>query len=387
MTDNIENTIEILGHLVGFKTISGTSTCGIIDYISQYLAEHEVPAHLSYDQDGERANLFATIGPEIDGGVLVNGHTDVVPVTGQNWSTDPFKLTRKGDRLYGRGSVDMKGFLACVLACVPTWKNMALKSPIHIAFSYDEEIGGLGMPVLIDAMAGKPFKPNAIIVGEPTDMKIVSGHKGGYEFRTEITGLETHSSNPTLGVNAISYAMRLIGKIEEIGQRISENPIAGSPFIPPYSTFNIGTINGGTARNATAGFCVFDWEYRPMPGENSDSILAEIDSFIQDVLLPEMKRVHSGAKIELTESVLVPALNNEKASDAVSLICALTGENSENVVSFGTDAGHFSDADYSTVVFGPGSISRAHKPDEYIEVAELIEGLSFLDKLGKHLSR
>lgn len=387
MSEALEETIAILERLVGFDSISGRPTHGIVGYIQDYLSGHGIDSHLSFDDAGERANLFATIGPHVDGGLVVNGHTDVVPVEGQQWATDPFTLTRKGDRLYGRGSVDMKGFLACVLGSVAAWKTMDLKVPIHIAFSYDEETGGYGMPVLLEDMAERPFRPSLVIVGEPTEMKIVSGHKGGYELRTEITGLETHSCNPLLGVNAISYAVRLISKIEEMGRELAARPAVGSPFVPPYATFNVGTITGGTARNATAGYCAFDWELRPMPGEDASGVLAEIEGFARETLLPEMRRVHYEADIVTDASVLVPALDNTNAKRAVAFICEITGQNSEDVVSFGTDAGYFSDAGYSTAVFGPGSIFRAHKPDEYIEIGELAEGLKFLSDAAARLTK
>ncbi len=384
--ETLENTVGILERLVGFDSISGRPTHGIVGCIQDYLAGQGITTHLSYDAAGERANVFATIGPEVDGGVVLNGHTDVVPVDGQVWASDPFTLTRRGDRLYGRGSVDMKGFLACVLGSVPAWKSMDLKVPIHIAFSYDEETGGFGMPVLLDDMAGRSYRPSLVIVGEPTEMKIVSGHKGGYELRTEITGLETHSCNPLNGVSAISYAVRLIAKIEEMGRELASRPDENSPFEPPYATINIGTINGGTARNATAGFCGFDWELRPMPGEDASGVLAKIDLYARDTLLPEMRQVHPHADIVTDALALVPALDNRNAADAVAFICEITGQNAENVVSFGTDAGYFSNAEYSTAVFGPGSIFRAHKPDEYIEIDELAQGLRFLEQVGRRLS-
>ena len=247
---DLNQTIDILRSLVGFDSTSGKPTHDIIAYIQEYLISHGVESSLSFDDAGERANIYATIGPQVNGGVLLNGHTDVVPVDGQIWSTDPFELTQKGDKLYGRGSVDMKGFLACVLGSVPLFKNADLKRPIHIAFSYDEEIGGLGMPVLLNAMADFPVRPDVVIVGEPTGMKIVTGHKGGYEMRTEVIGHAVHSCDPTQGANAINAAMKVIAKIEALAQERAENPIAGSHFVPAYPTFNIGIIEGGAARNA-----------------------------------------------------------------------------------------------------------------------------------------
>ena len=378
--------VRILKNLVGFETISGSSTEEINKFIVEYLKQHDVLSKLSYDVDGVRSNVFATIGPHVDGGVLFNGHTDVVPVTGQKWSTDPFQLTQIDDRLYGRGSVDMKGFLACMLASVPMFKKANLKKPIHLAFSFDEETGGFGMPVLLDSMALNDFQPSVVIVGEPTEMKIITGHKGSYEMRTEISGYEVHSSNPLLGVNAISIAMKLISKIEEIGLLRAANPIDGSPYDPPFATFNVGIIEGGAASNATAGWCNFDWEYRPMPGEDGSKTILEIEKFANEELLPEMKKVSTQADIKIITQAPVGGLDDRNAAEALSFITAITGLNSRGVVSFGTDAGYFSDKEYSTVVFGPGSISRAHKPDEYIKLSELEEGLDFFEKVSQHLS-
>jgi len=386
LKDKTLEAVRILKNLVGFETISGSSTEEINKFIVEYLKQHDVLSKLSYDVDGVRSNVFATIGPHVDGGVLFNGHTDVVPVTGQKWSTDPFQLTQIDDRLYGRGSVDMKGFLACMLASVPMFKKANLKKPIHLAFSFDEETGGFGMPVLLDSMALNDFQPSVVIVGEPTEMKIITGHKGSYEMRTEISGYEVHSSNPLLGVNAISIAMKLISKIEEIGLLRAANPIDGSPYDPPFATFNVGIIEGGAASNATAGWCNFDWEYRPMPGEDGSKTILEIEKFANEELLPEMKKVSTQADIKIITQAPVGGLDDRNAAEGLSFITAITGLNSTGVVSFGTDAGYFSDKEYSTVVFGPGSISRAHKPDEYIKLSELEEGLDFFEKVSQHLS-
>lgn len=386
MTDPLNSTIGILERLVSFESLSGRPTHGIVEFIQDYLASQGVGAVLSYDDAGERANIYATIGPEADGGVLLNGHTDVVPADGQPWSTPPFELTRRDGRLYGRGAVDMKGFLACVLGSVPRFKAASLSMPIHIAFSYDEEIGGLGMPVLLDSMAKNAARPEIVIVGEPTELKIVTGHKGGFEMRTEITGHEVHSCDPRAGVSAISAAMKLIAKIEEIGRRRAASPIPGSPFQPPYPTFNVGIIEGGAARNATAGWCNFDWEYRQMPGEDGRATIAEIEAYAAEVLLPEMRAVNPRADIRIITEAPVPGLDDRNAARAAAFVSEITGLNSQGVVSFGTDAGYFSDQGFSTVVFGPGSISRAHGPDEYIEIAELAQGLDFLQKMTERLS-
>ena len=387
MPDKIETTVEILERLVDFNSVSGRPTHGIISYIQDYLSEHGITSTLSFDETGERANIFATIGPEIDGGVVLNGHTDVVPVDGQNWSSDPFTLTHRDDRLYGRGSVDMKGFLACVLASVPRFKTANLKRPIHIAFSFDEEIGGLGMPVLLQSLSQMPFRPSIVIVGEPTEMKIVIGHKGGFEMRTEIIGHAVHSCDPSKGVNAISAAMKLISKIESMAETRAANPIPGSAYDPPYPTFNIGTIEGGAARNATAGWCNFLWEYRPMPGEDGAAVIAEIETFAKMQILPEMQAICADTAIHIITETDVPPLDDRNAALAAEFVSSLTGINDTGVVSFGTDAGYFSDAEFSTVVFGPGDIGRAHKPDEYVELDELKQGLAFLEQVAERLSK
>ena len=382
----LNNTISFLEHLVGFDSISGRPNHGIVGYIKEYLESHGLEVSLSYDQAGELANVFATIGPQVDGGVVLNGHTDVVPVEGQDWTSDPFTLRRDGDRLYGRGSVDMKGFLACVMGAVPMFQAAGLQKPVHIAFSYDEETGGFGMPVLLEDMAGKAYRPEVIIVGEPTEMNIVTGHKGGDEMRTEITGFEVHSCDPTRGVSAVSAAAKLIAKIEEVGARLAADPVANSPYQPPYGTFNVGIIEGGAARNATAGWCNFDWEFRPMPGQDNAAIINEIRDYAETVLLPPMKAINDKADIKVITEVSVPGLDDRNAAKAAAFVAEVTGRNSQGVVSFGTDAGYFSDQGYSTVVCGPGTITRAHAPDEYVTTGELQTGLDFMEKIARKLS-
>ncbi len=379
-------TIGILERLVGFKSLPGQPTGGIVGYIESELSQHNIDCTLSFDDSGEKANLFATVGPLTSGGVLLNGHTDVVPVEGQQWATDPFTLTRQNNKLVGRGAVDMKGFLACLIATAPVWKRANLSKPVHLAFTFDEEIGGFGMPVLLRNMKERQIRPEAVIVGEPTECKLITGHKGGFEMRTEITGHTVHSCDPGKGVNAISLAARLISKIEEVGRRFSDNPVPDSPFQPPYATFNIGTIEGGMARNATAGQCNFNWELRQMPGQDGEQIITEIITYANDVLLPAMRAVHKDTAIKIVIEAPVPPLDDRHADEAAALISKLTGVNRRDVVSFGSDAGYFSDAGFSTVLYGPGSIDRAHKPDEYITVEELDQGLTFMDKLTEYLS-
>jgi len=387
MHNSLDDCIEILRNLVAFPSVSATSTREIVTYISEQLNSSGVDVQLSFDATGERANILATIGPGKDNGIVLNGHTDVVPAEGQPWTYNPFMLTEHEDKFFGRGSVDMKGFLACVLASVPYFQSLTLKKPIHMAFSYDEEIGGLGMPGLLNQLTALSISPSIIIVGEPTSMKLITAHKGGFEMRTEIKGVEVHSCDPRKGVNAISIAAQLIQKIESIARNMADNPKHQSGFEPPYCSFNIGTIHGGIARNATAGYCAFDWEFRPMPGDNGEAIVHEIELFAQEHLLPMMKRVSEDTYIKIITEVPVPALDDANSDTAAQFVSQITGLNSRDVVSFGTDAGYFSAAGMSTVVIGPGNIDRAHKADEYITRDELNQGLTFLRNVADALAR
>lgn len=385
MNKETANAIEILGRLVAFETISARSNLEFIDFVSSRLQQEGIEAHLSYDETGLRANIHAMIGPAVDGGVLLNGHTDVVPVDGQIWASDPFELNEREGRLYGRGSVDMKGFLACMLAAIPLWKKKPLKRPVHISMCYDEEIGGFGAPVLMEDISETVPMPAIAIVGEPTDMGIITGHKGGYEMRTEITGLAAHSSDPRNGANAIVTAANFIAYLEEMAGRLAANPDKQSSYDPPWSTINVGTISGGSARNAVAGTCALDWELRPLPGDNGIALLAEIEDYAASQLLPELRKQWLEADIKTEMQAKVPALDEKLSGKAAKLLSEITGLNSTNVVPFATDAGHFCNAGISTAVFGPGSIDRAHKPDEYIKISELTDCLVFLDKLGDRL--
>lgn len=385
MSDRVNSAIAILDRLVSFPSLPGKSNLQLIGYVREYLAGHRIESFLSQDDTGMRANLHALIGPRIEGGVALNGHTDVVPADGQSWSSDPFRLTRRDDRLYGRGAVDMKGFLACMLAAAPMFRTRSLARPVHLTFCYDEEIGGLGAPVLIADMAARGPLPAIAIVGEPTAMQIVAGHKGGCEMRTEITGLEGHASDPRKGANAIFAAARFIARLEEMSTKLAEQKRSGSPFDPPYSTISVGTIHGGAARNIIAGQCAFDWELRPMPGEDADAILAEIARFSLGELVTQMRAVAPTAAINIIEEARVPALDPTEAAVAVALIRNTTGLAEARCVSFGTDAGYFCRAGISAAVFGPGRIERAHKPDEFITVDELAACLSYFEQLAEHL--
>jgi len=381
MRDRLHTAVALLGELVSFETVSARSNLDLIEHIAAYLDDLGIAAQLSHDESGQKANLFATIGPPIDGGIVLSGHTDVVPIDNQDWQTPPFSLIERDGRLFGRGSADMKGFIACALAQAPAFAESNLSRPIHFAFTFDEEIGSCGAPILIDQVAGQPYRPSIVIVGEPTGMQVIDGHKGGYELTTRITGLEGHASDPTKGVNAVHVAARFIDHLDRRARDLASRPDPDTAFSPPYTTISVGAINGGTARNVIAGQCSFDWELRPLPGDDARAILAEIDAFAEAELLPEMRAGYDAAGIETALEASYPGLKHDRNSEAVALIRSLTGINSSDVVPFGSDAGHFQAAGMSTALFGPGSIDQAHKPDEYIAISQLEACLGFLDRL------
>ena len=383
----VASAISCLDRLVAFETISALPNLDIISYVQEQLQREGVKSIISYDETGKRANLHAFIGPRVDGGVVLNGHTDVVPVEGQEWMSDPFSLHQEDGRLYGRGAVDMKGFLACMIAAVPMWQQKALQKPIHICMCFDEETGGFGAPILVKDMCEKAPNPAIAIIGEPTEMQIVTAHKAGYEMRTEITGLEAHSSGPERGVNAIHFGVRFISYLLDMAEELAAQPDEDSRFEPNYTTINVGTIEGGVARNTVAGTCGFDWEIRPLPSMDGKALIARITDYAMNTLLPQMRKTHPEAEIHIEMQADVPGLGHSQAERATRLVSDITGINSTHAVPFGTDAGHFAAAGISTIVMGPGSIEQAHKPDEYIEISQIRACLEFFDKLGNHLAK
>jgi acetylornithine deacetylase len=373
--------VEMIRRLVSFDTTSSKSNRQLIDFVREYLAAHGVASTLTFDDGGEKANLFATIGPADRGGVVLSGHTDVVPVAGQPWSTDPWAVTEKEGRLYGRGTADMKSFLAIALALVPEWRARPLQTPIHLALSYDEEVGCLGVTRLIERLPEGAARPRLVVVGEPTEMRVVTAHKGCYLYRTTVTGLEAHSSAPQRGVSAIMAAGRLIGFIGELAE--ARRAAGADPrFDPPHTTFNVGVIEGGTAFNIIARQCRFLWEFRAVPDEDAAAIEAGIDRFVSSELLPGMRRVHPAASVVTERVVAMPAFAPERDSPAEALARRLTGANETSTVAFGTEAGHFQTAGIPTVVCGPGSIDQAHQPDEFISLDQVAAGERFLRRLA-----
>jgi acetylornithine deacetylase len=374
---------EVLRRLVAFDTVSANSNLALIDWVVGYLDGHGIAARLTFDETRSKANLFATIGPQdAGGGVILSGHTDVVPVAGQAWDSDPFALVERDGRLYGRGTADMKSFIAIALALVPEFKARALKRPIHLALSFDEEVGCFGAPRLIEALPRGTGRPGLVIVGEPTNMEVANAHKGCHVFTTSVTGLEAHSSAPQRGVNAIVAASEIIQFIAGLAgeARTASRPTSG--FEPPYTSFNIGTISGGTAMNIIPRECEFTWEFRPLPGEDSAAIRARIDAFVASDLLPRLRQVHPGADVTTRALASVPGLAPEAGSPAEELARQLTGANQSTVVAYGTEAGLFQDAGIPAVICGPGSMEQGHKPNEFITLAQIEAGTEFQRRLA-----
>lgn len=363
--------VEMVEKLVGFPTVSRDSNLDLIEFVREYLAAHGVESRLVPNEDGTKANLYATVGPAVEGGVVLSGHTDVVPVDGQPWDTDPFVLTERGGRLYGRGACDMKSFSACALALVPEMVQAGLERPIHFALSYDEEVGCRGVGSMIAELAGRVPAPRAVIVGEPTDMRLVNAHKGMNGFETVVTGHEAHSSQTHRGVSAVMTAARLIHFIDGMARECAERARPESGFAPPYTTIHVGMVKGGTAPNIISRECRFFWDLRNMPDESPDTYLERFTAYCRDEVLPEMRARAPGADIETVRRFASPGLRAEPGSAADQLVRALTGDNDTGVVSYGTEAGQFQEAGFSTIICGPGSIDQAHQPNEYIERSQV----------------
>ncbi len=377
---------EMLEKLVGFPTISDRSNLPLIDFVEAYLAEYGIASTRVPDETGTKASLFATIGPDVRGGVVLSGHTDVVPVEGQDWATDPFKLHEANGKLYGRGAADMKGFAAAVLAHVPKMVEANLKAPIHIALSYDEEVGCFGAPPMIRRMLEDGLEPAVVVVGEPTNMQVVTGHKGVTVLKTRISGYPVHSSQLNRGVSAISIAARLISWMDARTAENKANADPDSPFDPPYTSLHCGTIKGGSAHNITAAECEFVTDIRLLPEESGPEWIARYREFIETEVEPEMKAISEKCGVEVIEAAYVPGLRPEGNGPAEQLARQLTGDNGTHVVVYATEGGQFQDEGLSTIVCGPGSIDQGHQVDEFIEIRELEKCTQFLDRLCEKLS-
>ena len=372
--------------LVGFDTTSRNSNLALIEFMKTQLEEHGIDTRLTFDEDGGKANLFATLGPQVtEGGVVLSGHTDVVPVDGQNWSHDPFDVVERDARLYGRGTADMKGFIAAALALTPEFVAADLKVPIHFAFTYDEETTCAGAKNLVKDIAAQGFSPRAVIIGEPTSMRVVNAHKGGYDYTTRIVGQEAHSSLTHHGVNAIAIAADLINHLLGYAAKLAASADPDNGFDPSYSTLSIGTIEGGTATNIVAKDCLFRWDWRPIPGDPLEGPRESLEAYAASIL-PELKDI--APQVEITTELNaghVPLMPLE-GSSAESLVMALVQTNQTYKVSYGTEGWCYQEKDMPVVVFGPGSIEQAHKPDEFIDLQQVEACTSFLRKLISRFS-
>jgi acetylornithine deacetylase len=372
---------DLLARLVAFDTTSHKSNLPIVGFIEDYLRQHGVEAALVPTVDGQKASLFATVGPTGVGGIALSGHTDVVPVDGQIWSSDPFTLVERYGRLYGRGACDMKGYLACVLAMVPEFRARNLATPIHIAFSYDEEVGCTGVrPMIAELGASLPL-PRMVLVGEPTSMTVVDAHKGPMRWVVRLTGLAAHSSMPHLGVNAIAYAGRLLGELARIEAELkATNP--NPRFDPPYTTLQVTQMAAGNASNIVPASCWFGWEIRRLPGFDGTALDARFRRFAEEHCAAPMRQAapEAGVSVDLTNEV--PPFQADRASPGVPLVLKLAQQNETFAVCYATEASLFQRGGAPAVVCGPGQIAQAHTPDEYVEIGELEKCLAFLARLA-----
>jgi acetylornithine deacetylase len=360
---------DLLQTLVGFDTTSRESNLQLIGFVRDYLAGFGVASELVYNDERSKANLFATLGPADRPGIVLSGHTDVVPVDGQPWTVPAFELTERDGKLYGRGTADMKGYIACVLALVPELVQAPLRMPVHIALSYDEEVGCLGVRSLLKVLEQRPVKPMLCIIGEPTELKPVLGHKGKLAMRCDVHGEACHSAYAPQGVNAIEYAAELIGELGRIGQRLREHQDAR--FDPPFSTVQTGVISGGKALNIVPADCRFDFEIRALPSQDPGEVAEELQAYAMQQVLPRMRAVSEQSAIHFSELSAYPGLATDTRSQAAELIAAFSGSREFGTVAFGTEGGLFDAVGIPTVVCGPGSMDQGHKPDEFVSVAQL----------------
>ncbi|TNE63313.1 MAG: acetylornithine deacetylase [Alphaproteobacteria bacterium] len=379
-------TIGLLEKLVAFDTTSRNPNMALIRFIEDYLAGHGIVATVQANADGTKANLIATIGPDVPGGVVLSGHTDVVPVDGQTWASDPFSLTERDGKLYGRGSADMKGFIAAALAHVPLFVAAKLTTPIHLAFSYDEEVGCLGVQEMLKFLKPHVPLPRVVVVGEPTRMQVANAHKGQHVFRTHIKGREAHSSRPEDGVNAVAVAAELISFIMEMAEGERLHGPQDPAFDTPYTSFNVGPISGGSIFNIVPGECTFDWEFRPLAETDSEALMQRYQTHLDTVINPRLAARHAGCGAHNERWAYLPPLKATPGSDAEALVLALAEKNTTSVVAFGTEGGHFQSIDFPAVVCGPGDIAQAHKPDEFIEIEQLAQCDRFMRRLAERLS-
>ena len=383
------DSIDWLTRLIAFDTVSRHSNLALIDDVKAYCEQLGLTVDLTFNDTKNKANLFVTVpagkdADEINHGLVLSGHTDVVPVDGQDWTSEPFTATIRGDKIFGRGACDMKGFIACALTLLPQAVKLSnagqLRRPLHLALSFDEEVGCLGAPLLLADLKARGITPDYCIVGEPTNMTMVVAHKGIAVYRCRVHGKSAHSSLTAQGVNAISYASRLIGYVDELAQEISHRSDNDALFDVPYSTLSVGTIQGGTATNIVPNLCEFTFDYRNLPHMTQDDILVPIAAKVAE-LSAQMQARAADTGIELLQEESVPAMTDSDSAELQALIIALTGDDTRHKVAYATEGGQFTNSGIPTIICGPGSIEQAHKADEYVALSEMARCDEFLQKL------
>ncbi|WP_319633679.1 acetylornithine deacetylase [Pelagibius marinus] len=378
-------TRAMIDRLIAFDTTSRNSNLELIHYVRDYLADLGVTANLVHDAEGGKANLYATLGPTDRPGIALSGHTDVVPIDNQDWTRDPWQVSEHDGRLFGRGTCDMKSFIAVALAHAPRFLEAGLQTPVHLCFSYDEEVGCKGVPSLLDFLAGQPVKPAMCVVGEPTDMKVVTGHKGKRSVCCHVRGKEAHSSLAPYGVNAVNAAARVVGHLADMAARKAEEGPFDPDFDVPYTTVHTGTIEGGTQLNIVPGHCRFEFEFRYLPQDDPDALLGEVKRFAEESVAPAMREIDPATGFSWEELSSFPGLDLAPGAEVVELAKALSGGNDTGKVAFGTEAGLFDQRGIPTVVCGPGSIDQAHKPDEFVTLEQVALCERFMDRLEERL--
>ena len=378
---DLQDTVELLGEFIAYPTVSSESNLSMIAAIAQRLEDAGARVMIDGDATGAKANLFASFGPERDGGIVLSGHSDVVPVADQDWTSDPFEMVERDGKLFGRGTCDMKGFIAAAVAKVPDFAAATLDRPLHFAFTYDEEVGCVGAQALAARLKENGIRPGVALIGEPTSMRIIEGHKGCCEYTARFHGLAGHGSAPDRGVNAVEYAVRYVARLLDLREALKARAPAGSRFEPPWTTINTGAVIGGTAHNVIAEVAQVDWEFRPVQTSDIHFVKAEIEEYVQQVLLPAMQAVSPDATITTEIVGEIVGLEPATVNEARDILMELTGANNADVVAFGTEAGIFQELGMSAVVCGPGSIQQAHKADEFVSLDQMRQCLAMLDRL------
>jgi acetylornithine deacetylase len=378
-------TLTLLRTLIAFPTVSRDSNLELIDYVRELLRPLDADVRMTFNDDRRKANLFATLGPRGQPGVVLSGHTDVVPVDGQAWSSDPFVLTERGGKLYGRGTSDMKSFIACALGLVPQFVR-GLNTPVHLAFSYDEEVGCLGVRDLLTDMVRAGIRPLSCIVGEPTEMRPVIAHKGKQSYRCAVRGMASHSAYAPYGVNAVEAAAEAVAFLKQLARRHRDRGPYDRGFDVAYTTVHTGVIHGGTALNIVPQDCVFDFEFRNLPGDDPNALLKEFEAHVRTMIEPEMHAVDPRSGFTITRMSEIPALDTGIETEITALAQEFSGSSDIAKVSFGTEASQFQVAGVPTVVCGPGSIREAHKPDEFVTLVQVAQCETFLRRLFARLA-